>query len=76
LARRNWENALNQWAEEILSRDTFNDAVHRDWKYSRASGITSVPTFLVGSQVLVGAQPYRAIEELVRAAGATVKKHL
>ncbi len=61
-------------AEEILSRGTFKDEVDRDWEYSRASGITAVPTFLVGSRVAVGAQPYHVLEELVRAAGAKVKK--
>jgi predicted DsbA family dithiol-disulfide isomerase len=62
-------------AEEILSRGTFKGEVDRDWEYSRASGITAVPTFLVGGQVAVGAQPYHVLAELVRAAGAKVKKH-
>jgi predicted DsbA family dithiol-disulfide isomerase len=59
-------------AEEILSRGTFRDEVERDWQYSLASGITAVPTFLVGRRVAVGAQPYQVLEELVRAAGARV----
>jgi predicted DsbA family dithiol-disulfide isomerase len=62
-------------AEEILSRGTFKDEVDRDWGYSRTSGITAVPTFLVRRRVAVGAQPYNVLEELVRAAGAKVKKH-
>ena len=62
-------------AEEILSRGTFKDEVDRDWEYSMASSITAVPTFLVGRQVAVGAQPYHVLGDLVRAAGAKVKKH-
>jgi predicted DsbA family dithiol-disulfide isomerase len=62
-------------AEEILSRATFKDEVDRDWEYSLASSITAVPTFLVGSRVAVGAQPYHVLEELVRAAGVKVNKH-
>jgi predicted DsbA family dithiol-disulfide isomerase len=61
-------------AEEILSRGTFKAEVDQDWKYSRASSITAVPTFLVGKRVAIGAQPYHVLEELVTAAGAKVKK--
>ncbi len=61
-------------AEEILSRGTFKDEVDRDWEYSRASGVTAVPTFQAGGQVAVGAQPYHVLAEFVRAAGAKVQK--
>ena len=57
-------------AEQVLSRGTFRGEVDRDWEYSRASGITAVPTFVAGKQAAVGAQPYQALEELVTAAGA------
>ena len=62
-------------AEEILSRGTFKDEVDRDWEYSRASGITAVPAFLAGGRVVVGAQPYDVLGELVRTAGAKAQKH-
>ena len=62
-------------AEEILSRGTFKDEVDRDWEYSRACGITAVPTFLAGGRVVVGAQPYDVLGELVRTAGAKAQKH-
>jgi len=62
-------------AEEILSRGTFKDEVDRDWEYSRASGITAVPTFLAGGRVVVGAQPYDVLGEFVRSAGAKVQEH-
>ena len=60
-------------AEEILSQGTFKDEVDRDWKYSRACGITAVPTFQAGGRVAVGAQPYHVLGEFVRAAGAKEK---
>ncbi|MGH8722840.1 MAG: DsbA family protein, partial [Burkholderiales bacterium] len=33
---------------------------------SRAYGITGVPTFVAGGHGVVGAQPYEALEQLVR----------
>jgi predicted DsbA family dithiol-disulfide isomerase len=56
-------------AEQVLTERTFKEAVDRDWEYSRTCGVTAVPTFLVDGRKVVGAQPYQALEELVRAAG-------
>jgi predicted DsbA family dithiol-disulfide isomerase len=55
-------------AREVLERRTFKDAVDADWKLSRQYGITGVPTFVVGRQGVVGAQPYEVLEELVKEA--------
>jgi predicted DsbA family dithiol-disulfide isomerase len=55
-------------AREVLERRTFKDAVDRDWELSRRYGITGVPTFVAGRYGVVGAQPYEALEELVRKA--------
>jgi predicted DsbA family dithiol-disulfide isomerase len=55
-------------AREVLQKRTFKDAVDVDWKLSRQYGITGVPTFVVGRYGVVGAQPYEALEELVRKA--------
>jgi predicted DsbA family dithiol-disulfide isomerase len=55
-------------AREVLERRTFRDAVDADWALSRQYGITGVPTFVVGRYGVVGAQPYEALEELVRKA--------
>jgi predicted DsbA family dithiol-disulfide isomerase len=52
-------------ARDVLERRTFKDAVDADWKLSREYGITGVPTFVVGRQGVVGAQPYEALEQLV-----------
>ena len=55
-------------AREVLEKRTFKDAVDADWKLSREYEITGVPTFVVGHQGVVGAQPYAALEQLVREA--------
>ena len=53
-------------ASEVLDARTFKDAVDADWKLSRDYGITGVPTFVIGQYGVVGAQPYEALEELVK----------
>ena len=53
-------------AEEMISKRSFRDAVDADWKRSRELGVTGVPTFVSGNQGLVGAQPYEALEQLIR----------
>ena len=58
-------------AREVLERRTFKDAVDADWELSREYGITGVPTFVAGRYGVVGAQPYEALEALVRRAAAT-----
>ena len=53
-------------ARDVLDKRTFKDAVDEDWKLSRQYGITGVPTFVVGNRGVVGAQPYEALEQLVK----------
>ena len=55
-------------AREVLQTRTFKDAVDADWDRSRQSGITGVPTFVAGRYSVMGAQPYEALEQLVRKA--------
>ena len=55
-------------AREVLDKRTFKEAVDADWKLSREYGITGVPTFVVGRQGVVGAQPYEVLEQLVKEA--------
>ena len=55
-------------AREVLEHRTFKAAVDADWALSRRYGITGVPTFVAGKYGVVGAQPYEALEELVRRA--------
>ena len=55
-------------AREVLEKRMFKDAVDADWKLSREYGVTGVPTFVAGRYGVVGAQPYEALEQLVRKA--------
>jgi predicted DsbA family dithiol-disulfide isomerase len=55
-------------ARQVLEKRTFKDAVDADWNLSREYGITGVPTFVAGGHGVVGAQPYEALEQLVRKA--------
>ncbi len=57
-------------AREVLEQRTFKSEVDADWTKSRQYGVTGVPTFAAGGYGVVGAQPYEAIEELVKNAGA------
>jgi predicted DsbA family dithiol-disulfide isomerase len=54
-------------AQKALMDKTYHDAVDADWQRSYAIGITAVPTFRIQGQVLVGAQPYQALENLMQA---------
>lgn len=53
-------------AREVLEQRTFSDEVDRDWQYSRATGISGVPSFLADNQVVVGCQPYEILERFVQ----------
>ena len=55
-------------AREALAQRTFKAAVDADWQKSHAYGVTGVPTFVIGQRGVVGAQPYEALEALVREA--------
>ena len=57
-------------AREVLERRTFEAAVDADWELSRRYGITGVPTFVVGRNGVVGAQPYEVPEQLVLKEGS------
>jgi predicted DsbA family dithiol-disulfide isomerase len=57
-------------AREVLEKRTFKEAVDADWELSHQYGITGVPTFVVGRYGVVGAQPYEALEQLVRKGAA------
>ncbi len=57
-------------AREVLEKRTFKDAVDADWASSRRYGVTGVPTFVAGRYGVVGAQPYEALEQLVRKAAS------
>jgi predicted DsbA family dithiol-disulfide isomerase len=51
---------------EVLQARSFKEAVDGDWRLSFEWGITAVPTFVLGHEGCVGAQPYEALEQLLR----------
>jgi len=56
-------------AREVLDKRTHKAAIDADWEKSHRYGVTGVPTFVIGTHGVVGAQPYEALEELVKQAG-------
>ncbi len=60
-------------ARDVLTTRRFREAVDTDWQRSRQLGVTGVPTFVVGEQGVVGAQPYESLVQLVLDAGATAR---
>jgi predicted DsbA family dithiol-disulfide isomerase len=60
-------------ARTVLESRSFKDAVDADWDKSRQYGVTGVPTFVVGRQGVVGAQPYETLEKLLQEAGVEAK---
>jgi len=56
-------------AERVLRERTYKQAVDLDWTRSRDLGIRAVPTFVLGRQSLVGAQPYKQLAALMDSAG-------
>lgn len=55
-------------AREVLETRSHRAAVDADWARSREYGVTGVPTFVAGGYGVVGAQPYEALDQLVRRA--------
>jgi predicted DsbA family dithiol-disulfide isomerase len=55
-------------AREVIEKRTHKAAIDADWEKSRQYGVTGVPTFVIGNQGAVGAQPYEVLEELVKKA--------
>jgi len=56
-------------AREVIEKRSHKAAVDADWNKSHQYGVTGVPTFVVGRHGVVGAQPYEALEQLLKQAG-------
>jgi len=56
-------------AGEVLRTRPFREAVDTDWSLAAELNITAVPTFRLGFQTVVGAQPYPVLERLLIAGG-------
>ena len=57
-------------AREVIEKRTHKATIDADWEKSREYGVTGVPTFVIGRNGVVGAQPYEALEQLVARARA------
>jgi predicted DsbA family dithiol-disulfide isomerase len=55
-------------AREVIEKRTHKQVIDEHWAKSRDYGVTGVPTFVIGTLGVVGAQPYEALEELVKRA--------
>jgi predicted DsbA family dithiol-disulfide isomerase len=55
-------------AREVIEKRTHKAAIDADWEKSHRYGVTGVPTFVIGNNGVVGAQPYEALEALVKRA--------
>jgi predicted DsbA family dithiol-disulfide isomerase len=62
-------------ARSVLELRTFKEAVDSDWSRSRSLGITGVPTFVIGQQAIVGAQPYEVLEQFLIKCGVKKRNH-
>jgi predicted DsbA family dithiol-disulfide isomerase len=50
--------------DALLSRK-YKAAVDDDWRRCAAYGVNAVPTFLAGKYLMVGAQPYEELQQLI-----------
>ena len=56
-------------AGKALQMRTFKESVDSDWALVERMGISSVPTFVLDDQALVGAQSYEVLEQFLRENG-------
>jgi len=56
-------------ARSVLEGRILREQVDRHWQLARDRAVTAVPTFIMGIQRLVGAQPYERLAGLVQRAG-------
>ncbi len=53
-------------AEVVLTDRLWSPRVDEHWERSRRLGVTAVPTYRTGAGMVVGAQPYVVLGELLR----------
>ena len=54
-------------ALKVLEGRAFREVIDFDWERCRKMGVTAVPTTVLGRHALIGAQPYQAFEQLMKA---------
>lgn len=57
-------------AAKVIAARSHRAKVDAEWAQSTEAGVTAVPTFRAGGRIVVGAQPYAVLEQLVQQAGA------
>jgi len=55
---------------DVLASRKHRTTVDTDWNRSHTRGVTSVPTFVVARNAVIGAQPYEILEQLLEQSGA------
>jgi predicted DsbA family dithiol-disulfide isomerase len=60
-------------AREVLKMRTFQEAVDSDWELAYQMGISSVPTFVVDDEAVVGFQAYEVLEQFLLEKGVKRK---
>jgi len=54
-------------AKSVLQSRSFKEAVDNDWRLAYQMSITAVPTFVIDTQTVVGAQPYEVLKQFLKA---------
>ena len=60
-------------ARKVLEERSFDEAVDADWARARMIGVSAVPTFVMGTRGLVGAQPYDTIARFLETNGVPAR---
>ena len=60
-------------AGKVLEERSFDEAVDADWARARMMGVSAVPTFVMGTRGLVGAQPYDTIARFLETNGVPTR---
>ena len=61
-------------ARSVLVERQYRQAVDDDWAYANRLGIQGVPTFVMKSTCIVGAQPYETLRDFALAQGAKPRR--
>ena len=60
--------------EKVLKTGSFIERVDGDWARAKEMNILVLPTFFLGGDRLVGAQPYRKLQQLMEKGGVVTRK--
>ena len=57
-------------AVKHLKKGTFKSEVDSDWKLAKDLELVAAPTYIIGNNKLVGAQPYQKLQKFIESNGA------